>query len=122
MQQVLITKSTLKKRGWTEALIARFLAEPDKECDNPHYKCDPPMKLYRLKRVGRAEASVRFKALQPIIKGRKAAAAKAVLTKIERLRQYVATVVIVVPERSREELLLVGRKHFNNRLDDQWAA
>ncbi|HZU01314.1 MAG TPA: hypothetical protein VFA10_16715 [Ktedonobacteraceae bacterium] len=51
----MLNKQSLKERGWTEALIKRFLGEPDATKPNPHYKKAAPMQLYTLARVEEAE-------------------------------------------------------------------
>ena len=40
------TKTDLKARGWTEALITRFLPQADMVRTNPYYASAPEMRLY----------------------------------------------------------------------------
>jgi hypothetical protein len=49
-----------QKRGWTEALIQKFLGAPDATAPNPHYRSGSPMKLYLLKRVEETEKLPEF--------------------------------------------------------------
>jgi hypothetical protein len=54
-------RPTLRERGWTDALIARFLPEPDLLAPNPHYRCGAPRKLYLIARVEAVEATDAFR-------------------------------------------------------------
>jgi hypothetical protein len=49
-------KSGLKRRGWTEKQIARYLPEPDDTEPNPHHEFGKPMGLYCIRRVECLEA------------------------------------------------------------------
>lgn len=88
-----ITKASIKERGWTDAAITRFLGEPDRTADNPHYKCAPPMKLYRVRRVEEAEGTPEFVAWKQKSEVRrhaaKAAAQVGVATKKAKLLEVV---------------------------------
>ena len=53
---VLAALSTLKKRGWTEGLVAKVLGEPDVLLDNPVYRTAAPMRTWYSHRVWAAEA------------------------------------------------------------------
>ena len=55
-----LSKSAIKERGWTEALIRGFLGEADKTRQNPHYKSAPPMQMYLLTRIEQAEQRLDF--------------------------------------------------------------
>jgi hypothetical protein len=57
----LITKTELKSRGWTDALIARFFPAPTKENPNPHYRSAAPVKLYDVAQVASIESTAEFK-------------------------------------------------------------
>lgn len=50
------------KRGWSQALIERFLGAPDKTAPNRHYRSGPPARLYSLDRVLAVEATEAFAA------------------------------------------------------------
>ncbi len=60
-KDILLSKSQLKERGWTESIIKKFLPEPDMVKKNPIYKSASPMKLYNIKKVKRAEKNTEFK-------------------------------------------------------------
>jgi len=55
-------KATLKERGWTDAMIKRFLGAPDSTKTNPRYRSGSPMCLYAIERVLTAEGSPDFDA------------------------------------------------------------
>jgi hypothetical protein len=57
---VYLGHATLRARGWDDALIRRFLPEPDKFRDNPFYRSHPPRRLYLLARVEAAEGTPEF--------------------------------------------------------------
>ncbi|MHB8148029.1 MAG: hypothetical protein ACYDGM_12320 [Vulcanimicrobiaceae bacterium] len=55
-RQACVSVATLKLRGWTQALISRFLGEADATAKNPHYSSAAPARLYLVGRVEDAEA------------------------------------------------------------------
>ena len=55
------TKADLRKRGWAEALIEKFLPQPDKKETNPYNKNYSEMCLYSVKRVKSIEWSEAFR-------------------------------------------------------------
>jgi hypothetical protein len=55
-ESVLFTMRQLKQRGWTAALIKKFLDPPDATRPNPHYKSAAPMRLYMATRVEAVES------------------------------------------------------------------
>jgi hypothetical protein len=81
----MFTAPELKKRGWTDTAIKKFLSEPDATKPNPHYKTAAPMRLYKKSRVYGKERSRAFKAWREGVDKRKAAAQKAVETKERKL-------------------------------------
>lgn len=88
----LLSSTQLKERGWTPALVKKFLGLPDATKPNPYYRSAAPMQLYALARVevceqedcwkqAAAKAAVRSEA------GKTAAARKAavLITQAERM-------------------------------------
>ena len=58
-----VTLSTVKKRGWTDAMVREVLGDPDATAPNPHYRSvGAPMRLYYLDRVIAAESTEEFTA------------------------------------------------------------
>jgi len=56
----LITKSSLKRRGWTDGMIKQFFNKPTQVVPNPHYPTSYPMKLYSITQVKRIERGTEF--------------------------------------------------------------
>ena len=71
-----ITLSTLKQRGWTEAMIRDVLGDPDALAPNPHYSKGAPMKLYTLQRVVEVESSEDYRVAKEKADRRRVAARK----------------------------------------------
>lgn len=107
--------SGLKYRGWTDALIKRFLPEHDKECPNPHYRHAAPMRLYSAERVERIEESQAFKEAVEKSSKRKESAKKAVETKKQQAMNYALTVDISIPKMTIKELFEFACEHYNDR-------
>lgn len=115
--------SHLNRRGWTPALIRRFLGKPDQEKTNPRFASAPPMKLYEKQRVEQAEGSSEFKGAQASRKGRREAAQKGLDTKRKKIDAYVEQLEIEVPQLEREELIQRACDHYNiGRFDDNRAS
>lgn len=114
-----ITKSELKKRGWTDAMITRFLPEPDETKPNPHYRHAADMKLYQVKRVVRIEKTKRFITASELAVKRKASAKVAVVTRKKnapiRRKKYVDEVSISVEICDREQLIMLACESYNDR-------
>jgi hypothetical protein len=51
----LLPKAQLKERGWTPALVKKFLGAPDATKPNPYYRSAAPTQLYALARVEACE-------------------------------------------------------------------
>lgn len=90
----LLAKSDLKKRGWTDSLIKRFLPEPDEIRPNPKYRSAAPMILYLAARVAAIEADCDFQAAMTETKCRQDHVARAVKTKRARLSNYIEMIEI----------------------------
>lgn len=54
---LLLNRSHLRRRGWTESGILRFLGDPDAEAPNPVFPSAAHMVLYAEERVTRIEAT-----------------------------------------------------------------
>jgi hypothetical protein len=109
----------MKEHGWTRTAIEKFLGEPDKLAVNPHCGSGPPMRLYEVKRVLRAQRSKTF---QRWLEGkhsssqtRSEAALKAAAVKREQTLQYVEELKIEVPVLSDREVLEQACQHYNER-------
>lgn len=79
-------QSELKdERGWTDALVRKFLGQPDELKTNPYYKKAPKMKLYSLARIEKAEQTQEFKLALEKAKVRKKGAQMGLVTKTNNL-------------------------------------
>ena len=95
-ESVLFTMRQLKQRGWTAALIKKFLDPPDATRPNPHYKSAAPMRLYAATRVEAVESCEDWRLAADRSRAR-SEAGKAVATRkadelIERAEQLPITV------------------------------
>ena len=114
-----LTLTALRKRGWTETLVVRFLGKPDKIRPNPHCRRGAPMKLFLSDRVYATESTSAFQAAMSAAEIRKDAAAKGNATKAERLMTYVEGVVIEeVPVLDRDELIRRSCASYNRHQMD----
>lgn len=78
-----INLTALKERGWTIALVGKFLGNPDKTKPNPFYRSGSPQKLYSKARVEQIEAGDDFRKKKDAAKKRSQAA----LVRAEAARQ-----------------------------------
>ena len=116
MQEIYITKTNvLGRKGWTQTIIDKFLPKHDKESTNPFSRKAPPVKLYLQSRVEQIENSNEFKVSLEKTLMRKESAAKAVKTKIAKIKQYISTVVIEVPFLGEKELTEKACVHYDER-------
>jgi hypothetical protein len=117
-RETFLAVSQLKERGWTNALISRFLGDPDELRTNPHYRSGPQMRLYRTERVEQAEASAEFRNAQDCRKAKREAAQMALATKKKKLNEYVEAVEIEVPRLPKAELIRRACENYNAGLVD----
>lgn len=112
----LVCKTTvIKQYGWTETMIKKFMPEPDKEVDNPYYKCASKMKLYAEKRVKRIQRTKRFLAAMALAAKRKASSKRAVSTRRDNIVKWAQNVPIDIPPYDKEELLGRAIASYNRR-------
>lgn len=83
IQPILLSVPQLKERGWTPALIKKFLGKSDAQKCNPYYRTASPMHLYDAERVQSCEQTeawqqARDKAVIRSEAGKTVAAKKAV--------------------------------------------
>lgn len=76
-----LTASKIKERGWTDALIRKFLGMPDHYAANFVYPGGAPVRLYRLDRISTIEASEEFRQAQEQSAKRRTSSVKALDTK-----------------------------------------
>jgi hypothetical protein len=95
-ENMYITLSDLKKRGWTDNIIQKMQLQPDKVVKNPCFSKAPPMKLFLISQVENCEKTEQFAALVDKSKRRKIGASKAVKTKTKKLFAFIDSVEIKV--------------------------
>lgn len=119
----LITKSTLKDRGWTDGTIAKFLVKADVETKNPVIKTGAPMKLYSLDRVEQVEAVPEVRAALDRTASQKstrsAAASTAAETRRSKLMDWVAELEVEIPIFEIQKLLNLSVNHYNHFWQDR---
>ena len=95
-----ITKSEVKKRGWTDTVIDKWLVV-DHEETNPMYKRAAPMKLYLLEDVEKFEQTDEFKEWFKKKQRRASSYEKAVETKREKTFNFCLDIIrqITPPKR-----------------------
>lgn len=108
-----ITKSTLMERGWTQSIINKLNLVPDKEVNNPRYSSSSKMKLYEISKVEYLESTVEFKNLLEKSNKRKLSSAKAVETKMQKMKDYVHNIKIELPDCSTEMICEAAVNHYN---------
>ena len=122
------TQSELIAEGWTKALIAKFLPEPELR-DNPHYKCAAPMKIWSREVVEAAMQAEGYAEAKARSDKRKASAKKAVKTKIVKLDEYIdkcllnAQIEVIPIDELRERTLQKKQEWYDYQalLRDQWS-
>lgn len=110
-----VGKAELRERGWTPAMIARLLGEPDLKVRNPYYRAGFPMRLFRRARVDLLETTPEFATLRSIgaahSERAKAAAARRADQLLETARAYQPK----LPERmDYHRLVRSAIQHYND--------
>jgi len=112
----------LRERGWTPALISRFLGESDATCTNPFYASSPPMRLYSLTRVESAEADPLFSAALVAACRRVEAGKVSAMKKAATLVEEARTMRIRVKRLDDDEVLRAAIDAYNDRQAERsWA-
>ena len=113
-QVAMLPKAHVKKRGWTDTLIERFMPAPDETRPNPKYQKAAPMKLYRLDRIERLEASQEFQDDLTKAAKRKESSRKVAERKRKETLEWADSVPPpTLPERTEEELVELAVNHYN---------
>lgn len=113
-EEVYLSRSKLKERGWTDRIIKKFIPLCDKEKKNPYYASTSPMKLYLSKRVEQIEQTGEFK--KEFIKSqpRKKSSQKAVKTKLQKIKDYIKDLKITVQKIPIDIIEQKAVKDYNN--------
>ena len=113
---IYITKSTLKERGWTEGLINKFL-KPSKIVENPKYHKASPMLLYLESDVLSVIESEDFKDAKEKAERRRQSAYKAVNTKKNKTKSDIEELLSQIKPPPREDYMKIREyaiTHYNN--------
>lgn len=108
-----ISKVGLKGRGWTEAMVSRFLPECDREVRNPHYACSGKMKLYSISRVQDIEASEEFSNAVGEANRRRERMIQAKKEKRQAFQDFCGNADLGIPVMSRDDLLEASLASYN---------
>jgi len=106
--------SDLRRRGWTHALVSRFLAEPDAGGVNPYHPSSHQMKLYVVERVLEMEASDAFAAAMAAAEARRKKSLLVVESRRAKSFECARTIAISLPQRTLIEVLLAAMSHYND--------
>jgi hypothetical protein len=111
----MLTTTALRERGWSSALIAKLLGEPDGFKRNPHYRSAAPLRLYDAARVESAESSPEFVAKKTGTAARSASARKAAETKRDTLLRQVEAMEVQVEIVPAEQLQHLAIRSYAER-------
>lgn len=113
-----ISKAGLKGRGWTEAMVSRFLPECDREVRNPHYACSGKMKLYSISRVQDIEASEEFSNAVGEANRRRERMIQAKKEKRQAFQNFCSNSDLGIPLMGRDDVLDAALATYNGLMDD----
>ena len=108
-----LTLAALRARGWSRAMIARLLGEPDRTRRNRRYRRGPRLHLFSAGRVEACEAMPEFTALAGRAERRRSAALKAAQAKGARLIEQVAAMPITVVALPPDKLRAAAIENYN---------
>jgi hypothetical protein len=115
-----ISLAQLRKRGWTEALVAQFLPDCQATMTNPHYKTGPRIKLYPVARVAVIEAGAEFQAATEGATARPhreaKASTRAANARRSRLTGLIERITIAVPRLDWQTLVEKACKQYRVRV------
>ena len=119
--QKLVTKSTVRKRGWTEKMCDTYLPKPACTLANPHYRSGPPMSLYDLESIEATEKTDSFQLAREKSKPRQASAQKAVQTKLDAVKQYVEKAKFPIHRTDRYSLIRCACENYNAHHESEYG-
>lgn len=116
MNDEMLTKTDVKARGWTDALIHKFLGDPDGTARNPRYRQKgAPVLLFLKRRVEAAETSEEFKTeMQKTVK-RRAGAKAGVKTKRENIIRHFESLEIRLTGSPLEDVRREAKEAYDKR-------
>lgn len=118
-----LTKAAIKERGWTDGAIKQFLGLPEDTRKNPHYRSGPPMQLWRLETVCKAEQNPEFTAWKTKHDCRREGLKKRAVEQHQQRRsllmEWVDSLKIEVPKYSETQLFRFAIENYNNLWSDR---
>jgi hypothetical protein len=128
-QTDLLSASRLKAdRGWTDALVKRFLRLPDDLSPNPYWHAGPAVRLYRRDRIEAIEAGAEFVEAKERAAVRQAASRKAITTKRSKALEWLSAAPgPILPRMPRADVVRLAADWFNRTYafadnSDRWAS
>ena len=116
-REKMLSRSGLRHRGWSPAMIRDLLGVEDATAQNPHYRNAAPMRLYRLSRVAAAERRPDFERLRDAAASRSATARGSAARRGDALTTWAREVAIhwVKAPATHEEAIEAGIRSWELR-------
>jgi len=110
-----LTAGSLRRRGWTGALIREFAGPADQLAVNPHHPGGAAMRLYRTDRIAEIETGEEFIEALAGADRRRCAAEKALQTKARKAAASAAENITppMLPQAPRADLVEAAVRWFN---------
>jgi hypothetical protein len=112
MEKEWISLAGLRARGWTPKLIERFLGPPERTAPNPHYRSAPPMRLWSLETVLKAQQDPAFQEALVQAQRRREGARKAALRRSELTLELARNLPIQIERIPPNELLQLVQEDY----------
>lgn len=118
-KKLYFNETALKKRGWRESMIARFLGGPEEIPPKSLRRRERRQKLYLRARVEEAEKSDDFKAALARANAQAGARSRASLAahdiKRQELLEEIKGIVVEVPRHSMQSVRIAAIEHWKKR-------
>lgn len=116
-----ISHAELKRQGWSDSLIKKFLGEPDALAENPIVKSAPPMRFYLKTRVEHAEQSQAFLEAKQKSQQRSLVSKQVAEQKKQELLAWIDSLDIKIKSFSSNENLFKSAVNHYNKMKDDYA-
>ncbi len=108
-----LSVSDLCRRGWTPALVRRFLGPPDMTARNPHCAHAAPMRLYDPMRVEMSESSRDFEQAKMVASTRRVSARRAAARRREEAVAWAESIPVWVRPTPLAHVVRDAVTHYN---------
>jgi hypothetical protein len=112
---ILLSIPQLKVRGWTPAMIKRFLSKHDDETSNRHHRSGQPMRLYKETRVLKLEEQPQFQEAKRNAEARSKRSKEIPEKKTQELLQAISLMPVPMPILDFNELRVGAIAHYNEQ-------